>query len=65
MVKKKIVRVKEHSRKVPVSKKNPTGFTIVDEHPRRLDGTYLDLIEIENITKNYNLEGLIFQTQGN
>ena len=42
MAKKKVTTVKKHSRKVPVSKKNPTGVTIVGKHPRRLDGTYLD-----------------------
>jgi len=42
MAKKKVTTVKKHSRKVPVSKKNPTGVTIVGKHPRRFDGTYLD-----------------------
>ena len=48
----KIVKVKEHLRKVPISPKNPKGLTIVDEHVRRLEGTYLDLKELEKIFKN-------------
>lgn len=62
MAKKKIITVKEHPRKVPVSKKNPSGITIVDEHPRRLDGTYLDIKEIGTIVKNYDLNNLIYPT---
>ncbi len=42
MAKNKIATIKEHPRKVPVSKKNPDGITIVDKDPRRLDGTSLD-----------------------
>lgn len=64
MAKKKIITVKEHPRKVPVSKKNPSGITIVDEHPRRLDGTYLDIKEIEKIVKNYDLKNLVYPTPG-
>lgn len=64
MAKKKITIVKEHSRKVAVSKKNPEGVTIVDEHSRRLPGTYLDIKEIEKILKNYNLTHLIYPATG-
>ena len=60
MAKKKVTTVKEHPRKVPVSKKNPTGITIVDKHPRRFDGTYLDRKEIDKIIKNYDLKKLIY-----
>jgi Zn-finger nucleic acid-binding protein len=60
MAKKKVTTVKEHPRKIPVSKKNPTGITIVDKHPRRLDGTYLDRKEIDKIIKNYDLKKLIY-----
>lgn len=60
MAKKKVTIVKEHPRKVPVSKKNPTGITIVDKHPRRLDGTYLDRKEIDKIIQNYDLKKLIY-----
>lgn len=64
MAKKKIVTVKEFPRKVPVSKKNPSGITIVDKHPRHLDGTYLDAKEIEKIVKLYDIKNLIFPTSG-
>ena len=64
MAKKKIITVKEHPRKVPVSKKNPSGITIVDQHPRRLAGTYLDLKEIEKIVKNYDIKNLVSPTSG-
>ena len=50
-VKKKTTIVREHPMHVPVSKKNPLGTTIRDRHIRRLKGTYLDLIEIEEILK--------------
>lgn len=59
MAKKKITTIKEHPRKVPVSKKNPEGITIVDKHPRRLDGTYLDKKEIDKIVKGYDLKKII------
>lgn len=64
MAKKKIVTVKEFPRKVPVSKKNPSGITIVDKHPRHLDGTYLDAKEIEKIVKLYDIKNLVFPTSG-
>jgi hypothetical protein len=51
--KEKITTVKEHPRKVPASKKNPEGVRIVDNHPRRLKGTYLDAKEIDEMFKNY------------
>ena len=43
---KKTTIVHTHPRRVKPSPKNPTGVTIVDEHLRRLPGTYLDEIEI-------------------
>lgn len=64
MVKKKIIIVKKHPRKVQVSKKNPTGMTIVDEHTRRIEGTYLDIKEIEKIVKNYDSNKIPFPTPG-
>lgn len=64
MVKKKVVSVKEHSRKVPVSEKNPSGVTIVDKHFRRLDGTFLDYKEIEKIQKIYDLKKIIYPKSG-
>jgi hypothetical protein len=64
MAKKKVTTVKEHPRKVPVSKKNPNGVTIVDKHPRRLDGTFLDRKEIGKIAKSYELKTLIYPKSG-
>jgi hypothetical protein len=60
MAKKKITTVKEHPRKVPVSKKNPTGVTIVDKHPRRLKGTYLDAKEIDETFKSYSKKDIVY-----
>lgn len=64
MAKKKITTVKEHPRKVSVSKKNPNGITIVDKHPRRLNGTFLDSKEIDKIVKSYDLEKIIYPKSG-
>ena len=64
MIKKKTVTVKEHPRKVAVSKKNPSGVTTVDQHTRRLEGTFLDHAEIEKITKNYKTKGLVYPKSG-
>ena len=64
MAKKKITTIKEHPRKVPVSKKNPEGITIVDKHPRRLDGTFLDKKEIDKIVKGYDLKKIIYPKSG-
>jgi len=60
MAKKKVTTVKEHLRKVPVSKKNPAGMTIVDKHPRRLKGTYLDAKEIDETFKNYYKKKIVY-----
>ena len=64
MVKKKVTTVKEHPRKVSVSKKNPDVITIVDKHPRRLDGTFLDKKEIEKNVQSYDLKNLIYPKSG-
>lgn len=64
MAKKKVTTVREHPRKVSISEKNPNGLTIVNKHPRRLDGTYLDIKEIGTIVKNYDLNNLIYPTPG-
>ncbi len=37
----KVISVKQHARRVPVSKKNPAGLTIVDKHSRYIDGKFL------------------------
>jgi hypothetical protein len=58
VAKKKVTTVKEHPREVPVSRKNPTGVTIVDKHPRRLRGTYLDSKEIDETFKNYDKKAI-------
>ena len=64
MAKKKIVTVKEHPRKVPISKKNPKGVTIVDKHPRHLHGTFLDVNEIEKTIQKYSLKKIIYPKSG-
>lgn len=60
----KTVPVKEHPRKVPVSKKNPNGITIVDYHLRHIDGQYLDLKMIQNTFDSYDKKNLIYPTKG-
>lgn len=64
-VKKKanIVIVREHPRRVPVSKKNPTGQTIVDQHLRYIDGQYLDLNLIDMTFKNYDKSDILYPTK--
>lgn len=63
-IKKEFTIVRSHPLHVPISEKNPTGFTIRDRHPRRLKGTYLDLEEIENIFNNYDLKDIFYPTKG-
>lgn len=62
MAKKKITTVKEHPRKVPVSNKNPEGVTIVDKHPRRLKGTYLDAKEVDETFTSYDKKNIVYPT---
>jgi hypothetical protein len=62
-VKKKTTVVREHPLHVPVSEKNPSGTTIRDRHVRRLKGTYLDSIEVEEIFKNYDKKNIIYPTE--
>ena len=57
---KKTTNVREHPRHVPVSKKNPLGITIVDQHLRRLPGTFLGPNEIKSVFKGYDLKNLIY-----
>lgn len=59
-VSKKVTTVREHPMHVPVSKKNPSGITIRDQHLRHLKGTYLDMVEIEEIFKNYDRKNIIY-----
>lgn len=57
---KKVTRVRAHPRKVPVSAKNPSGQTIVDQHTRLVAGTYLDRDQIAGTKKSHPLKGVIF-----
>lgn len=49
---------------MPVSRKNPEGITIVDEHLRRLKGTCLDPEEIKSTFSSYDRERLLYPTSG-
>lgn len=62
--KKKSVIVREHPRRVPISKKNPKGITIVDRHMRYIEGQYLDKQMIYEIFNNYKKINLIYPTKG-
>lgn len=55
---KKTTIVHTHARRVKPSSKNPSGVTIVDEHLRRLPGTYLDELEIYKVINSYNLKNI-------
>ena len=61
---KRITTVREHPRQVPLSPKNPDGTTIVDEHLRRLHGTYLDPEEIKSVFANFDRKGLVYPASG-
>ncbi len=61
---KRTTLVREHPRDVPISKKNPDGKTVVDQHFRRLRGTYLDPNEIDLVFKNYLRKSLRWPTAG-
>lgn len=52
--------VRSHSRRVPISEKNPTGTTIVDRHSREYDGQSLDRDQIKAIVKAYPHKNLLF-----
>ncbi len=58
--KNKITTVRQHPRRVKPSNKNPKGITIVDQHQRRLPGTYLDEKEIYKIVNGYSFKKLKF-----
>ncbi len=60
----KTVVVREHPRRVPVSKKNPTGRTIVDRHLRHIEGQYLDLNLIDLTLKNYDKKNILYPANG-
>lgn len=63
-IKSKTVVVQEHSRRVPISNKNPSGRTIVDRHLRHIDGQYLDLNLINLIFKNYDKKNILYPAKG-
>jgi Soluble lytic murein transglycosylase and related regulatory proteins (some contain LysM/invasin domains) len=60
----KTVVVKEHPRRVPVSKKNPSGITIVDKHLRHIEGQYLDKKMIADTFINYDKKKVILPAKG-
>ena len=60
----KTVVVREHPRRIPVSKKNPTGRTIVDRHLRHIEGQYLDLNLINATFKNYDKKNILYPAKG-
>lgn len=62
--KSKTVVVRKHSRRVPVSNKNPSGRTTVDEHLRHIDGQFLDLNLIEETFRNYERKRLLQPGKG-
>lgn len=63
-VKKKVTTVRSHPMQVPVSKKNPTGTTIRDQHLRRLPGTYLKREDINETFKSHNRQDILYPTAG-
>ncbi len=60
----KTITVRQHPRRVPVSKKNPSGRTIVDRHLRHIEGQYLDLKLIDEIFKNYDKKKILYPEKG-
>ena len=63
-LRKKTTIVRDHPRRVPVSRKNPAGITIVDQHSRRVRGPSLDGAAIRAITKTHLRTGLTYPTPG-
>lgn len=61
---KKTTIVREHPRHVPVSQRNPKGITIVDRHPRRIQGASLDCNALKSIPKTYPRDGIARPTAG-
>jgi len=57
---KKVTPVRTHPRHVAISRKNPTGITIVDWHLRRVPGSTLTASELKEIAKLYHRAGLIY-----
>lgn len=61
---KKVTTVHAHPMHVPVTKKNPSGVTIRDQHQKRLPGTYLDLNEINSIFRDYDRTNIVYPAAG-
>jgi hypothetical protein len=59
----KTTTVRSHPLKVRVTKKNPTGVTIRDQHLRRLPGTDLNAEEIRSVFEKYDRKGLVYPTK--
>ncbi len=59
----KVVPVREHIRKVPISKKNPQGTTVVDRHLRHIDGQYLDQKMIDEVFSSYKKNNLVYPSK--
>lgn len=62
--KKKITTVHEHPRRVRPSSTNPDGVTIVDQHTRRVPGTYLDRDNIEKTYQDYSRKEIQYPSAG-
>lgn len=56
--------VREHPRRVPVSKKNPSGRTTVDRHLRHIDGKFLDLNLIDETFRDYEKKKILQPGKG-
>ncbi len=61
---KKVITVHQHPRRVAPSEKNPSGITIVDQHLRRLPGTFLNEDEIAKVYKSYERKNLVYPNAG-
>lgn len=62
--KSKKVHVKSHERVVPISNKNPTGITIVDEHFRQIDNLTLDSEDIYKVFQDYDKKNITYPSKG-
>jgi len=60
----KTTQVRAHPRRVPASRRNPGGITIVDSHARRIKGAYLDRADIEFVFKSHVRTGTVWPTAG-
>ncbi|WP_415063037.1 transglycosylase SLT domain-containing protein [Bdellovibrio sp.] len=60
----KVTTVHEHKRRVKPSLKNPKGITLVDQHLRRIPGTYLDPFEIQRVFSEYDRKNIVYPAVG-